>query len=94
MDLDIAEWLEELATKTKQTPEVQKLAQKLWDQWQSGITVSPKEIKRLRQLKTKSVLCARLNSDGSCDWLKKNAVIEHVVPPRPGQKAFCHRRRG
>ena len=92
MDLDLTEWLAELASSEREDPETRALAQKLWQQDRSGITVSPASLRRLRQLKKKAHLCARLGNDGTCEWLRKYAASENVIPPRPGVKMFCHRR--
>lgn len=93
MDTDLIDWLRDVANSFQEDPDVKAMAARLYNQWESGIIPSPKAVNEIRKLKKSRRLCARLNEDGSCDWLRKNAAIEQLVPPKPGERIYCHRRR-
>jgi hypothetical protein len=89
---ELYEWLKGLATSRRQSRDVQALARKLYDAMHAGFVPNYDDVRTLRKIVRRRVICARLNDDGSCTWLRKNAALEKLMPPRPGEKIMCRRR--
>lgn len=71
--------------------ETRGLAARLLETLRANTIPSRRSVNLLRKLVEESAVCMRLNADGSCVWLRKNAELEGLTPPRPGEKAFCKR---
>lgn len=71
--------------------DTRELAAKLLETIRSNIVPSQRSVRLLRRLVEESAVCMRLNADGSCAWLRKNAELEGLTPPKPGEKAYCKR---
>lgn len=90
--MDYEEYLLGIVEDLRETPATRLFAKRLLHQWQEGFIPSRKEMKRLRTLKGDSVmLCARLQPDGSCIWLRKNAREQGLLEPGSGEKVICKR---
>lgn len=88
--------LEDLLTDIAQDnryPEIVRVeAARLLEQWHSNVTPS---ITRIRKLLSKANIepatCGQLQRDGSCVWLRKNAMQLGLPRVKPGEKAYCYR---
>ena len=70
---------------------MQRLAARLLASWRAGLVLPPSSLRELRRILERPVPCSRLQSDGSCLWLRKYANVEGLPLPEAGKRAFCHR---
>ena len=89
--MELVEWIRDVATDLRYDLDVRKLASKLAEKWRAGIIPSPKEVAALRKMLPKRATCSRLERDGSCRWLRKNASSQGLRPPKAGERAVCRR---
>lgn len=90
--MEIIDFIHDVATDIRSGQEAQRLARRILNQWNSGLIPSPKEVKILRKLLERTAICGRIEADGSCVWLRRNAKSERLRPPLPGQRVYCRRR--
>ena len=88
---ELGPYLRDIASDARHDVEVRAEAMRLWEMWSGGIMPAPKRIRALRKMTEKYWTCGRLNGDGSCAWLRKNALDEGLPPPKPGQRVYCKR---
>jgi hypothetical protein len=92
VDVQLIDFLTGIADSEREANETRKLAKKILDQWNAGIVPSMRALHRLKDMREHDKLCARMNEDGSCDWLRLYSHLENLRTPLAGERAFCHRR--
>lgn len=89
---ELGSFLRDVMADMRVSIEARRLAERLNTAWLAGLVPSRTQIKILRTMLTKPPGCARLQRDGACAWLRRNARQEGLLPPLPGERMFCHRR--
>jgi len=89
---DLEEYLQDVMTDLRQPYDARRLAEALYAQCQANLLPSPRRVKMLRRMLQVPRACGRLQPDGSCPWLRRNARSEGLRAPGPGEKIYCHRR--
>lgn len=89
--MDIDAFLADVATDLRQPAEGRRLASHLLKQWHAGVVPAPNRVRELRKLLARAEVCGRLEADGSCIWLRRNAREEGLRPPAPNEKTYCKR---
>lgn len=88
--MELGAYLKRVSLDLRQDAEVRRLARQLSEGWEAGIVPSPRRVKQLREMVDAYEVCGRLEEDGSCSWLRKNAR-DQKLRLAPGQKAYCKR---
>ena len=90
--MDTVDFLTDVATDLRHPMMARRLATDLLKQWNAGVIPAPNRLRALRKLIAVSETCKRLEADGSCVWLRRNARDEGLRPPEPNEKVYCKRR--
>lgn len=90
--MELEHYLQDVASDLRNDADARRLAARLLKQWHLGIIPAPKDVRYLRKQLQRVDTCGRLESDGSCAWLRRNARAEGLRPPQPGQRVLCKRR--
>lgn len=90
--MELQDFLQEVSEDAREVPEARKLALQLYESLSHGLIPDPRRVDTLRRMLRKPGVCASLKPDGQCDWLRKNARKVDLLPPLPGQNAYCNRR--
>lgn len=88
---DLIDWVKDVATDLRYDADARRMAAKLLEKWRAGIIPAPREVAALRKLLPRRSVCARLQRDGACAWLRKNFASQGLRAPRPGEKVVCRR---
>jgi hypothetical protein len=90
--MELEDFLRDVASDLRHPADIRAAAGRAFEQLRAGVMPSMEAVRQLRKRLDESFTCARLLPDGSCVWLRKNAHRQGLRRPRPGEKAFCHRR--
>ena len=90
MELD--DYLYDIAADLRYDIGVRREARRLLERWRSGIVPGLREVAQLRKMVPETEVCARLQRDASCAWLRKNAGKMGLRDLNPGERVVCNRR--
>lgn len=90
--MELEEFLRDLINDLRHPPEIRQAAGRAFEQLRAGVLPNMQAVDQLRKRIDEVYTCARLRPDGSCIWLRKNAQRQGLRRPRPGEKAYCHRK--
>jgi hypothetical protein len=84
------DWLQDVRAiavehKSRHLPDIDRVIQMLED----GVVPSPRVLARFRGLFATTPVCARLESDGACAWLRPHGAAHGLIVPPAGQRAIC-----
>lgn len=89
---ELGDYLVDILKDARQGRDVHRLANHLLRQWRAGVVPSPRVMHELRKMLDRPNVCARLQPDGTCRWLRKFGYLEGIPRPGPGEKVRCHRK--
>lgn len=93
MDSTWADVLEQLIRDARVDQELRAEATRLLEQISAGVIPSRKAVHEVLRGARSGWHCGKLESDGSCVWLRHNAQEQGLPPPQVGQRVYCYRQR-